>query len=47
MSFVWADLGRAKVRSLFVRGDYKHNDVFFFALSVNWKDPPWSDWGSF
>ena len=47
MSFVWADLGRSKVRSLFVKGDYEDNDIFFLTFSVNWKKLPWSNWGSF
>jgi long-chain fatty acid transport protein len=46
-SFVWADMGRAKVRSDFARGDYEHNDLFYFAFSANWKKLPWSDWGTF
>jgi len=47
MSFVWADLGRARVRSDFAKGDYEYNDIFFFAFNVNWKKLPWSDWGTF
>ena len=49
VSFVWVDLGRAKVRSgatsplTGVIGDYKSNDVFFLGMNVNWKKLPWSD----
>jgi len=46
MSFVWADLGRSKVRSDFVKGDYEDNDIFFLTFNVNWKKLPWSNWGS-
>jgi long-chain fatty acid transport protein len=35
--FVYADYGDAKIRNPLLRGDYEHNDIFFFALNLNWK----------
>jgi long-chain fatty acid transport protein len=35
--FVYADYGKAKIDSDQLRGDYKRNDIFFFALNANWK----------
>ncbi len=35
--FVYADYGDAKIRNNLLRGDYENNDIFFFALNVNWK----------
>ncbi len=36
-SFVYADYGDAKIRNNLLRGDYERNDLFFFALNLNWK----------
>ena len=41
-SFVWADLGPAKVRTDFVEGQYKSNSLFLFGVSLMWKQLPWS-----
>ncbi len=35
--FVYADYGDAKIRNNLLRGDYERNDIFFFALNLNWK----------
>ncbi len=35
--FVYADYGKAKIDSDLLKGDYKQNDIFFFALNANWK----------
>ncbi len=36
-SFVYADYGNAKIRNNLLKGDYERNDIFFFALNLNWK----------
>jgi long-chain fatty acid transport protein len=36
-SFVYADYGDAKIKNNLLRGDYERNDLFFFALNLNWK----------
>jgi long-chain fatty acid transport protein len=42
-SFSWTDLGSAKVNSPgVVKGDYSSNDLYLFAVSLNWKKLPWS-----
>jgi long-chain fatty acid transport protein len=35
--FVYADYGKAKIDNDLLKGDYKRNDLFFFAFNVNWK----------
>ncbi|MBW2338085.1 MAG: outer membrane protein transport protein [Deltaproteobacteria bacterium] len=35
--FVYADYGNAKIDNDLLKGDYKRNDIFFFALNANWK----------
>jgi long-chain fatty acid transport protein len=34
---VYADYGKAKINNDLLKGDYKRNDIFFFALNANWK----------
>ena len=34
---VYADYGKAKIDNALLKGDYKRNDIFFFAMNVNWK----------
>jgi hypothetical protein len=35
--FVYADCGKAKIDNDLLKGDYKRNDILFFALNANWK----------
>jgi long-chain fatty acid transport protein len=35
--FVYADYGKAKIRNDLLKGEYKRNDILFFALNANWK----------
>jgi long-chain fatty acid transport protein len=35
--FVYADYGRAKIENDLLKGDYKRNDILFFAVNANWK----------
>ena len=35
--FVYADYGKAKIDNDLLKGDYKRNDIFFFAINANWK----------
>jgi long-chain fatty acid transport protein len=35
--FVYADYGKAKIDNELLKGEYKRNDIFFFALNANWK----------
>ncbi len=35
--FVYADYGKAKIDKDLLKGDYKRNDIFFFAINANWK----------
>jgi long-chain fatty acid transport protein len=35
--FVYADYGKAKIDNDLLKGKYKRNDIFFFALNANWK----------
>ena len=35
--FVYADYGKAKIDNDLLKGDYKRNDLLFFALNANWK----------
>jgi long-chain fatty acid transport protein len=35
--FVYADYGKAKIDNDLLKGDYKRNDLFFFALNASWK----------
>ncbi len=35
--FVYADYGKAKIDNDLLKGDYKRNDLFFFAMNANWK----------
>jgi len=34
---MYADYGKAKIDNDLLKGDYKRNDIFFFAMNVNWK----------
>ncbi len=36
-AFVYADYGKAKIDNDLLKGDYKRNDILFFALNANWK----------
>jgi len=33
--FVYADYGKAKIENDFLKGDYKRDDILFFALNAN------------
>jgi long-chain fatty acid transport protein len=35
--FEYADLGKAEILNPLLIGDYKSNEIFFFAFNVNWK----------
>ncbi|MCP4624570.1 MAG: hypothetical protein GY850_13725 [bacterium] len=35
--FVYANYGKAKIRNDLLRGEYKRNDILFFALNANLK----------
>jgi long-chain fatty acid transport protein len=35
--FVYADYGKAKIDNTLLQGDYKRNDIFFFAANASWK----------
>jgi len=35
--FVYADYGKGKIDNDLLKGDYKSNDIFFFAMNANWK----------
>jgi len=35
--FVYADYGKAKIDNDLLKGDYKRNDILFFAMNANWK----------
>jgi long-chain fatty acid transport protein len=35
--FVYADYGKAKIDNDLLKGDYKNNDIIFFAMNANWK----------
>jgi long-subunit fatty acid transport protein len=35
--FEYADYGSAKIKNRLLKGDYEHNDIFFFAVNLNWK----------
>ena len=35
--FVYVDYGNAKIDNDLLKGGYKRNDLFFFALNANWK----------
>ena len=35
--FVYADYGKAKIDNALLKGEYKRNDIFFFAINANWK----------
>ena len=35
--FVYADYGKAKIDNALLKGDYKRNDILFFAMNVSWK----------
>jgi len=45
-AFSWTNLGRAPVKSDFVRGSYKRNDLFLFGVTLNMKELPWSHRGT-
>ncbi len=47
MSFEWLNLGKAKVSTASVKGEYETNDIFFFGLNITWKKLPWSGKGTF
>jgi vancomycin permeability regulator SanA len=37
--FIYAEYhyGKAKIDNDLLKGDYKQNDIFFFAMNANWK----------
>jgi len=35
--FEYADFGSAKIKNSLLKGDYERNDIFFFAVNLNWK----------
>jgi long-chain fatty acid transport protein len=35
--FVYADYGKAKIDNPLLKGDYKRNDILFFAANASWK----------
>ena len=35
--FVYADYCEAKIDNQLLKGDYKRNDIVFFAMNANWK----------
>jgi hypothetical protein len=43
LSFVYVDLGRGRVSTANVSGDYSANDIFFFGLTLDFKKLWWSD----
>lgn len=45
--FAYSDLGKSPVDSAFVKGEYEHNDLFLFGMTLNWKKLPWSGRGTF
>ena len=44
-NFEWVGLGDAPVSNQFVKGEYDQNSLFFFGVSVNWKNLPWKNRG--
>lgn len=40
-AFEYVNLGRGRLNTANVRGDYERNEIFFFMFSVNWKKLPW------
>jgi long-chain fatty acid transport protein len=44
-SFVWADLGKARLDNAFVKGNYRPNQMFLFGVTLNWKKLFWSGRG--
>ena len=44
-NFEWVGLGDAPVNNQFVKGKYDRNSLFFFGVSVNWKNLPWKNRG--
>jgi long-chain fatty acid transport protein len=46
-SFVYVNLGDAKVRTASVGGDYEDNDLFLLGATLTFKRLPWSGKGSF
>lgn len=47
MSFEYINLGQGEVRQSTVRGDYEHNDIFVFGVTLAFKSLPWSGKASF
>jgi long-chain fatty acid transport protein len=46
--FGYTDLGKAKVNQPgIVKGKYRHNDLYLFGVTLNWKELPWSGRGTF
>ena len=44
-NFEWVALGAAKVDNQFTKGEYDSNSLFFFGMSLNWKNLPWKNRG--
>ncbi len=36
-AFEWANYGSAPINNTLLIGDYSRNEIFFFAINVNWK----------
>ena len=47
MSFMWLNLGDAKLNNQFVKGEYERHDIFFLGLNVNWAKLPWAGRATF
>jgi long-chain fatty acid transport protein len=47
LTFEWLNLGKAKVNTSGVKGEYSTNDVIFFGFNASWKNLPWRNWGTF
>jgi long-chain fatty acid transport protein len=46
LAFSWTSLGSAPVNTSSVKGKYTRNDLFLFAVSLNWKNLPWDGLGT-
>ena len=44
VAFTWVNYGDAPVNRPTVKGDYSSNDVYAVAISLVWKQLPWSGW---
>jgi long-chain fatty acid transport protein len=46
--FGYTDLGKSRVNQPgIVKGKYRHNDLYLFGVTLNWKKLPWSGRGTF